>query len=476
MAEESYPVVEQPVSAAQWSTMARAGGDGIIDRGNWPFWPGAVNSASNTLTVKTCRFLTQSAPQSGAQPAEATLSGFYYRMTSDTTITIPAVSSTTVYRIALQYDPLREAQPGGPIKLGVFAGALDKTQGKTYLMLWQVTRNANQTLLDAWNTGRKEFRQRVSPTITVNAAADLSTDNEALVDTTAFVRTTGETWRAAIDVSGGVTWQKTVPAPDPAVAGATSRADADTLMKRGITGAVEVETRGAGFTKDAANVQFVKDYVTSNGQSGSTGASPGLMARNDQGQTSVGAPTAGPHATPKSYVDAQVATRTPYGHGHNGGDISKTGSAVPWEVVTGSTSAYTTTSGGSTWATVAVASNGRFFRYPSALKYKKNIRPYRPSVADALAIEPIMYDAKDTGIRNYIGVPADAYVETFPQLVQYGEDGEVEGWHYQLWPVVQQVVLRDLAARLDAAEQVAETQAETIAALVKRVEALEGKG
>lgn len=206
MAEESYPVVEQPVSAAQWSTMAQAGGDGIIDRGNWPFWPGAVSSANNTVTIKPSRYKSKSGPSSGTQAGEAVLSGFYYRMTTDMVLTIPAVTTDTTYWVALQYDPLRGSSAGGPIKLGVFKGALDRTQGKTYLVLWSVARKNNQTLQDAWGAASQQYRPRVSPQLTVSAVEHLPSETETLVDTCAFIRDTGATWRAEADGSGGIKW------------------------------------------------------------------------------------------------------------------------------------------------------------------------------------------------------------------------------------------------------------------------------
>lgn len=206
MAEESYPVVERPVTAAQWSTMAQAGGDGIIDRGNYPFWPGTVSSVNDTITMQPSRYKSKSGPASGPQPAEAVLSGFYYRMTTDTTLKVPAVTAETTYWIALQYDPLRGTQSAGPIKIGVFKGTLDRSQGKTYLVLWSLKRRPNQTLQDAWAAASAQYRPRVSPQLTVSTVDHLPTETETLVDTCAFIRDTGATWRAEADGSGGIKW------------------------------------------------------------------------------------------------------------------------------------------------------------------------------------------------------------------------------------------------------------------------------
>lgn len=208
MAEESYPVVERPVTAAQWSTMAQAGGDGIIDRGNYPFWPGTVSSVNDTIVMQPSRYKSKSGPASGPQPAEAVLSGFYYRMTSDTTLKVPAVTAETTYWVALQYDPLRGSQATGPIKLGVFRGSLDRSQGKTYLVLWALRRKPNQTLQDAWGATAQQYRPRVSPQLTVSAVEHLPTETETLVDTVAFIRDTGSSWRAETDGAGGIKWAR----------------------------------------------------------------------------------------------------------------------------------------------------------------------------------------------------------------------------------------------------------------------------
>ena len=206
MAEESYPVVEQPVTAAQWSTMAQAGGDGIIDRGNWPFWPGTVSSANNTIVIQPSRYKSKSGPSTGVQAGEAVLSGFYYRMTSATTLTVPAVTADTTYWIALQYDPLRGSDAAGPIRLGVFKGALDRTQGKTYLVLWSLLRKNNQTLQDAWTASAQQYRPRISPQLAVSTVDHLPVETETLVDTVAFIRDTGGQWRAETDSVGGIKW------------------------------------------------------------------------------------------------------------------------------------------------------------------------------------------------------------------------------------------------------------------------------
>lgn len=207
MAQQSYPIVEQPVTAEQWSTMAQGDGDGIIDRGNWPFWITSPSSVTDTVTVIPSRYKSKSGPITGVQAGEAQLSGFYFRITSNEVLKVPPVSKTTKYWIALQYDPLRGTDPAGPIKLAVFSGDLDRSQGKTYLVLWALTRSPNQTLETAW-ASRDEYRPRVSPQLTVSTVTHLPVETETLVDTVAFIRDSGSQWRAETDGAGGIKWSR----------------------------------------------------------------------------------------------------------------------------------------------------------------------------------------------------------------------------------------------------------------------------
>lgn len=473
MAQDSFPKGAGSGASLQdneWKLLMMAVPDGIIDMGGYPYLLTTKNNATNELTIGVDQ-------RTGYN--QAVMHGFVHIMDAPEKVVIPPVTTgTKVYCVGLVYDPLKHSNAKGPVSLTVWEAPGDFTQGKARLVLFRITRAANQLLS---NATFEEEKQRVSPGIAVNKRADLPREEMTRTDTVALIRQESKLVRLDRPSSGPPVWIDVVTS-DPALNTATSRATPDTLVKRGVTGAIEVATRGAAFGDDAANVNFVKDYVSSNGAQGSTGASPGLMARNNAGQTSVGAGTAGPHAVNKAQLDAAIATRTPFGHGHNATDLNKNGPDVWWEIVSGSTDAYTQTSGGPTWATVAVSSAGKFFRYPSALKYKTNVRRYLPSVEDALAIEPVTYDAKDTGIKGYIGVVADAYVETFPNLVQFDDKGEVEGWHYQLWPTVQQVVLRDLdrrakeqAARIEALEARADAQDKLIAGLVEQVKALQGR-
>ena len=154
MAEESFPVVDQPMTDEQWKQVTLGVGSGILDQGGSPYWITDYDNASNTVSMRVST--TQGT-------ANAILRGFYHRLDEAATLSVPAVTSTTTYWIALQYDPARVADSGLPVRLGVFK-SLDRSQNKDYIILYRIVRKPNQLLTDAEVT---IYRQRVAPTVTV---------------------------------------------------------------------------------------------------------------------------------------------------------------------------------------------------------------------------------------------------------------------------------------------------------------------
>src|SRR5699024_9148291 len=156
MTETSFPVVEEPLTADQWSAVTLGIGSGILDTGGGPYFLANFSNVSNTVDVTVS--------QDGY--AQAIVAGFYHKMDADVTLSIPAVSSPTTYHIALQYDPLRAARP---VQLGAFTG-LDRTQGKQYVVLHEIDREPDQLLTEAT---RRWVRPRVVPTIMVSRPREL---------------------------------------------------------------------------------------------------------------------------------------------------------------------------------------------------------------------------------------------------------------------------------------------------------------
>lgn len=156
MAEESFPVVEQPMSAEQWSEVTKGMGDGILDDGGQPYRLYDIDNVDNGAKVGVDR---------NTGKASAILRGFYHRMDHYEIVRFPAVSSPTTYYVGLEYDPLRMGSGDLPVKLGVWTN-LDYSSGKFYLINYTVERKPDQILSDAkiTNTTRK-----VAPTFTVDS-------------------------------------------------------------------------------------------------------------------------------------------------------------------------------------------------------------------------------------------------------------------------------------------------------------------
>lgn len=181
MAEESFPVLEKPMSDAQWKTVARGFGTGVMDEGGNPYNLINLNNATNqaTVTVDT---------KTGYN--HAVVSGFYHKMDSPITLDLPAVTARTTYYIVLLYDPTDKAMP---VKLARVT-SLDRTGGKDYLILWEVTRQPNQLLTDAARTKKRPI---ISPVLVVDTPSALPAADSVLWGTRAFAQITGQEFRAS---------------------------------------------------------------------------------------------------------------------------------------------------------------------------------------------------------------------------------------------------------------------------------------
>lgn len=105
-------------------------------------------------------------------------------------------------------------------------------------------------------------------------------------------------------------------------------------------------------------------------------------------------------------------------------------------------------------ANVQIDGAGNFNRSTSALKYKHEIRDLE--LIDVNLFRPVRYkpnDLKFDQSKDYIGIIADEVEAAgIPELVTYGNDGEVEGFAYERLTVVLLKAVQDLTARLAAME------------------------
>ena len=175
--EFSYPVVDQAVSSSMWRWITRGQGDGILFAGIRPYWLGNWNNGNNTVEVMV-------SPQDGT--SHAIVAGYFHTLTENKTFTIPMPSSGTItYHICLTYDPRREADPEGPIRLELHAGTPPTTFGRVNVVLWRIIRRANELLTDST---RERVRPGISPVISVNREENLP-DPDTLLNGTVHITT-----------------------------------------------------------------------------------------------------------------------------------------------------------------------------------------------------------------------------------------------------------------------------------------------
>ena len=171
MAEQSFPIVEQPLSAEQWRSVTLGIGDGVLDEGGSPYTYRNPSNADNTAEIGV---------STSKGEASAILKGHYHLIDEPVKITLPAVTTATTYYVALQYDPLRTEMP---VKL-VVVTSLDRSSGKEYLVLYEVDRSPNQLLTDA---DRRWVRPRISPVLTVSRGRELPPSSSVMRWTLALI-------------------------------------------------------------------------------------------------------------------------------------------------------------------------------------------------------------------------------------------------------------------------------------------------
>jgi hypothetical protein len=105
-------------------------------------------------------------------------------------------------------------------------------------------------------------------------------------------------------------------------------------------------------------------------------------------------------------------------------------------------------------ANLVVAGDGAFQRSTSALKYKQDIRDLES--IDVNKFRPVRYKSKcesDNQTEDHFGVIADEVdAAGIKELVNYGADGEVEGFQYERLTVVLLKAMQTLKAELDTAK------------------------
>lgn len=182
----SFPITGQDISDDEFRQMMIAVPSGIADEGGQPFWWANLDDVTNTMQLTVSKTTGD---------AKAAMSGFFFRMTQDVTVSLPPVSVATDYHVCLTYDPLRASHPEGPISVVTYRGEPPTTGGRSHIVCWVVRREPSQLLSDVTPI---QVRPKVAPQLTVDTAEQLPDPSSVLWGTT-FVVSHGE--------HAGTTWQ-----------------------------------------------------------------------------------------------------------------------------------------------------------------------------------------------------------------------------------------------------------------------------
>ena len=174
MAEESFPMRDEPMTDEQWKQVTLGIGNGVLNEGGDPYRLTNINNATNQVTVNV-------STQTGL--AQAIVAGFYHRIDAPVVLDVPAVTSATTYWIVLEYSPLRLESSEPPVQLKVVT-ALDTTSGRQYLVLHKISRKANQLLTDA---DRRSVKPRIAPLLQVRDESELPEPETVIRGTVAVV-------------------------------------------------------------------------------------------------------------------------------------------------------------------------------------------------------------------------------------------------------------------------------------------------
>ena len=174
MAEESFPMRDEPMTDEQWKQVTLGIGNGVLNEGGDPYRLTNINNATNQVTVNV---------STTTGLAQAIVAGFYHRLDAPVVLDIPAVTAVTTYWIVLEYSPLRLESSEPPVQLKVVT-ALDTTSGRQYLVLHKIYRRPNELLT---NASMRSVKPRVAPTLQVRDDTELPEPETVIRGTVAVV-------------------------------------------------------------------------------------------------------------------------------------------------------------------------------------------------------------------------------------------------------------------------------------------------
>ena len=218
--EYSFPVPGQPIDQDQFQLLSLHSGNGIIDRGDFPYelvpWPtDSETNQKNSMILKAGR--------NNDSKAESLVSGYYHVMSEDKVIPLDPVSETTTYHICITYDPRSIEgtgdERGNPVEVKVYDSDPPVTFGRNHVYTYKVTRKPNQLLTDATI---ERVRPRLAAPIYVWAESHKPDAASVLYGSLCVVGETASIYRSVDDSNEGN--QGWVSITDPPWIDSTSKA------------------------------------------------------------------------------------------------------------------------------------------------------------------------------------------------------------------------------------------------------------
>src|SRR5699024_9399505 len=157
--EYSFPVANQGITQEQFRLMFLGQANGIIHGDN-----GTVNDSPDSTGYRYYLEGHSSDSETNQRntlilragtSAESIVEGFYHRLTEDMELPFPAVTTTTLYRVTLTYDPRKFKT--SPVNIEVWAGEPPTAYGQVHVLLHTVERKPNQLLSQATITRYRQY-------------------------------------------------------------------------------------------------------------------------------------------------------------------------------------------------------------------------------------------------------------------------------------------------------------------------------